>query len=98
MRRWATRYIDERLGVQSAGVDVQSAGVDVQSAGPDMQSTEPDMQSAGPELAEDQTALRLTQAEKLWFVMGALKSTLLIGCIYMAAGGIIIWLMLHFWS
>lgn len=84
MRRWATRYIDERLGVQSAGVDVQSAGLDVQSA--------------GPKLAEDQTALRLTQTEKLWFIMGALKSTLLIGCIYMAAGGIIIWLMLHFWS
>lgn len=39
----------------------------------------------------------LTREERRWYVMGALKSTLLIGGAYVAGFAVIILLMLWFW-
>lgn len=42
--------------------------------------------------------LELTEEEKKDLVLGALMSTLLLGLIYVAGAGILIWLMLRLWS
>lgn len=41
--------------------------------------------------------LQLSRQERRWVALGALKSALLIGFVYLAAFGLIIWLMLALW-
>lgn len=41
--------------------------------------------------------LELTRQEKKWIALGALKSGLLIGGVYLVGLGLLIWLMLKVW-
>lgn len=47
---------------------------------------------------DDKPELKLTRQERRWVILGAMKSALLIGLLYIAAGGILIWLMLRLWQ
>lgn len=47
---------------------------------------------------DDKPELKLTRQERRWVILGAMKSALLIGLLYVAAGGILIWLMLRLWQ
>ncbi|MGN0335447.1 MAG: hypothetical protein ACI4DV_07295 [Lachnospiraceae bacterium] len=56
-----------------------------------------------PEFSEDENPeeepkLQLTKQERRWVALGALKSALLIGSVYIIAAAILIWLMLTLWS
>ncbi len=42
--------------------------------------------------------LELTRQEKRWIALGALKSGLLIGGVYLVVFGLLIWLMLKVWT
>jgi len=42
--------------------------------------------------------LELTRQERRWYALGALKSALLIGGVYLVGLGVIIGLMLMFWK
>lgn len=42
--------------------------------------------------------LMLTRKERRWVALGALKSALLIGSVYLIGGAILIWLMLFLWT
>lgn len=42
--------------------------------------------------------LELTRQEKRWIALGALKSGLLIGTVYLVVLGFLIWLMVKFWT
>lgn len=41
--------------------------------------------------------LQLSRQERHWIALGALKSALLIGAVYMGILALIIWVMLKFW-
>ncbi len=64
-----------------------------------MQYGEPDR----PEGLEDdaysnEPGLTLTRKERRWVALGALKSALLIGSVYLIGGAVLIWLMLFLWT
>lgn len=42
--------------------------------------------------------LRLSRQEQRWIILGALKSALLIGGIYIVGAGLLIWLLLAIWT
>lgn len=42
--------------------------------------------------------LELTKEEQRWVTLGALKSALLIGMIYIVAAALLIWLLLRIWG
>lgn len=42
--------------------------------------------------------LSLTRQERRWIALGALKSALLIGAVYLIAAALLIWLMLAIWT
>lgn len=42
--------------------------------------------------------LLLTRQERRWIALGALKSALLIGAVYLIAAALLIWLMLAIWT
>lgn len=51
-----------------------------------------------PEVDEpERPELQLSRQERRWVALGALKSALLIGFVYLAGIGLIIWLMLALW-
>ncbi len=53
------------------------------------------------ELSEEEDRepeLILTKQERRWIALGALKSALLIGAVYLIAGAFLIWLMLTIWT
>ncbi|MDD7389139.1 MAG: hypothetical protein PUG60_05665 [Lachnospiraceae bacterium] len=51
-----------------------------------------------PEEEEVRPEEQLTRQERRWYIMGALKSTLLIGSAYVIGFAVIILLMLWFWT
>ncbi len=64
-----------------------------------MQYDEPDR----PESLEDdaysnEPGFTLTRKERRWVALGALKSALLIGSVYLIGGAVLIWLMLFLWT
>ncbi len=64
-----------------------------------MQYDEPDR----PESLEDaaypnEPRFTLTRKERRWVALGALKSALLIGSVYLIGGAVLIWLMLFLWT
>ena len=44
-----------------------------------------------------QPELEFTKEEQRWFALGALKSALMIGMIYVVAAAILIWVLLKIW-
>ena len=42
--------------------------------------------------------LQLSRQEQRWIIMGALKSALLIGGIYIVGGALLIWILLAIWT
>lgn len=42
--------------------------------------------------------IKLTRRERRWFIMGALKSALLIASVYIIGGALLIWLLLKIWN
>lgn len=54
-----------------------------------------------PDALEDEPLepeIRLTRQEQRWIVLGALKSALLIGGIYLVGAGLLIWFLLAIWT
>lgn len=51
-----------------------------------------------PDEEEREPEIELTSQERRWYALGAMKSALLIGCVYVVAFAIIIMLMLLFWT
>lgn len=47
---------------------------------------------------QEQPELELTREEKRWVALGALKSALLIGSVYLIGGALLIGLMLLVWT
>ncbi len=47
---------------------------------------------------EEKPEIQLTKQESRLVALGALKGGLLIGLVYLAAGALLIWLLLAFWG
>ncbi len=66
-----------------------------------MRNSEKDYLYGEPEEMEEETLepeLRLTRQEQRWIIMGALKSALLIGGIYIVGAALLIWFLLAIWN
>lgn len=53
---------------------------------------------SGERPEQEQPELQLTKEEKRWVALGALKSALLIGSVYLIGGGLLIGLLLLAWT
>lgn len=66
-----------------------------------MRNSEKDYLYGEPEEMEEETLepeLQLTRQEQRWIIMGALKSALLIGGIYIVGAALLIWFLLAIWN
>lgn len=52
-----------------------------------------------PEMEEyEEPKVQLSKEERRWFILGALKSTLLIGSVYLIGAALLIWFLLTIWN
>lgn len=46
----------------------------------------------------EEPKVQLSKEERRWFILGALKSTLLIGSVYLIGAALLIWFLLTIWN